>query len=225
MIEQILKLLQSGLDENIEIAKQIIKGQNLESYFDQRYKVFKNIQTYKRPVNSFYDLFMTDTFFLVSRKMTEIPTELLDFPNLEVLNLGHNYIQTLPNWLSKLEKLKHLGLVSCGFTEIPQCIFDLKNLEGLDLECNRITKIPKEIKNLTNLNFLNICWNKLTELPTEFETLTNIDILILNENKISEVPTYLQKFKKLRVLDFSNNPISKTDKTFLTNLNINHLEI
>ena len=78
-------------------------------------------------------------------------------PILQILNLSHTKIKSLPQSLFKLVQLRKFILRSCElFKELPAEIGELCHLEVLDLEETEITKLPVTVGKLTNLTSLKV---------------------------------------------------------------------
>lgn len=192
MIEQIIKLLQSNIKENVELAEQLIIGQNLKEYFLDRYKIFgvdfdKIIQRF-----SYTEMYVYGNCEELANKKIELLT---DFTNLSFLDLQYNNLTTLPDDFSKLKKLQYLNLNFNNFTEIPKCVFELENLVTLRMEFSQLTEIPDDIRKLKNLQHLVVCNNKIKKLSNEVFKLTDLDILHLANNPNFEL-TVEQKLLK-----------------------------
>ena len=95
----------------------------------------------------------------------EVPPELGDLVNLEVLRLSYNRLSG----------------------EIPAELSNLTNLQWLELDNNRLSgEIPPELGNLSNLQWLELDNNQLEgEIPPELGNLTRLDTLLLHENRLS----------------------------------------
>jgi Leucine-rich repeat (LRR) protein len=179
MKEEILKLLQSGVEENVELAEQLMIGQDLVEYFLERYKPFgvdfdKIIKRF-----SYTEIYVYGEREEIATKKIELLT---DFTNLSFLDLSYNNLTTLPNDFSKLKKLQYLNLNVNNFTEIPKCVFELENLVTLRFEFCELTEIPDDIIKLKNLQHLVVSNNKITKLSNEVFKLTDLDILHLANN-------------------------------------------
>ena len=140
----------------------------------------------------------------------ELPPELANLTNLEVLALGGNQLTgTVPTWLSNLVNLQELYLWGNKLTgPIPT---ELGNLTILILSENELTgPIPRELSRLANLQELHLWGNKLTgEIPTELGSLTNLTILALFENQLTgPIPRELGNLTNLTDLDLSSNKLT-----------------
>lgn len=111
-------------------------------------------------------------------KLTVFPKEILQFKNLQYLDLSKNKI-----------------------TELPQEIGQLKDLQKLVLSKNHLTSLPKEIGQLKNLRELNINQNDIEYLPAEIGKLENLVYIDMWSNNLNRMPEEIEDLKKLRVLD------------------------
>ncbi|OMO70015.1 hypothetical protein COLO4_28818 [Corchorus olitorius] len=76
---------------------------------------------------------------------------------LQVLDLSHTSIKSLPKSLPKLVALKKLLLRCCDlFMELSPNVGKLKNLEELDLNETQIMDLPREIGKLIKLRYLRV---------------------------------------------------------------------
>ncbi|MHA1376627.1 MAG: leucine-rich repeat domain-containing protein [Promethearchaeota archaeon] len=80
--------------------------------------------------------------YLGSTNLISIPEEVYDFPNLGVLSLEGNYIQSIPSKLKSLEFLNHLFLKHNKIKTIPEFIMKMGSLKSIDLSYNIISEIP-----------------------------------------------------------------------------------
>ncbi len=159
-------------------------------------------------------------------QITEIPKEIWNLTNLEMLSLDWNQITEIPKEIWNLTKLSLLDLEWNQITEIPKEIWNLTNLEWLCLRWNKLTEIPKEIWNFTNLKWLYLEWNKLTEIPKEIWNLTNLKWLNLEWNQITEIPKEIWNLTNLEVLYLYWNKLTEIPQEIwnLTNLRGLNLE-
>ena len=151
---------------------------------------------------------------LVANGLTgEIPPELGDLANLQVLSLSTNTLSgEIPPELGDLANLQILSLSANGFTgEIPVELGDLANLERLDLLNNGLSgEIPAELGNLANLEWLYLHSNELSgEIPAELGDLANLQYLYLSENELTgEIPVELGNLTNLQLLYLDSNKLS-----------------
>lgn len=115
-------------------------------------------------------------------RFTEVPKEVCNLINLQVLGLQGNDLVTLPKELENLVNLRKLYLESNKFIELPKVVCSFTNLQELGLKCNDLTYLPNEIGNLENLQKLDLTYNNIVELPKEFSKLVNLQILELVSN-------------------------------------------
>ena len=153
----------------------------------------------------------------------EIPAELENLTNLQVLSLSTNTLSgEIP---AELENLTNLQILSLSANElsgkIPAELGNLTNLEGLDLLQNTLSgEIPAELGNLTNLQLLYLHSNELSgEIPAELGDLANLQSLYLSENELSgEIPAELGNLANLQLLYLDSNKLSGKIPARLGNL-------
>ena len=81
-----------------------------------------------------------------SQIIVNIPESLGDFENLEMILLD-NCIDSLPNSICNLKKLKFLALMNNPkLTKLPDCIVDLPSLFFLNLKGSENVEVPQKIK-------------------------------------------------------------------------------
>ena len=105
-----------------------------------------------------------DGIFVVS------PNILLNFPNLQVLDMSRNEISFYSDRSMRLKSnsthIQNLSFASNDITMIPQNVFsDLVSLHEIDLSNNRIQNFDFNISGLYSLEKLNLEHNTLFEIP------------------------------------------------------------
>jgi Leucine-rich repeat (LRR) protein len=121
----------------------------------------------------------------------------LKMPNLLELNLGKNFIKTIPNSISDhLTCLNKLKLESNHIKIFPDAILRLACLEILDLGDNKIQIIPNSISDLTRLKSLDFSFNKIEIIPDSISNLTCLDRLCILGNKIEIIPDSILSINK-----------------------------
>ena len=91
-----------------------------------------------------------------------IPENFKNLKNLQEFYLAFSKVDTIPNWIDELTKLKEL---SGPFTSIPESFGNLANLEKFNSEI--ITNLPKSFLNLSKLNDGDIFINPAQELEPD----------------------------------------------------------
>ena len=112
------------------------------------------------------------------------PSFFQSMPILQILNLSHTKIKSLPQSLFKLVQLRKFILRSCElFKELLFEIGELCHLEVLDLEETEITKLPVTVGKLTNLTSLKVSFY----LPANGNRNNNPSNRIIPQNVISKL--------------------------------------
>ncbi|NEO55669.1 MAG: hypothetical protein F6K54_22930 [Okeania sp. SIO3B5] len=98
--------------------------------------------------NKLKELDLSNNTFIFSRdneKSTEIPTEIWELEQLEVLNLRGNQLTEIPESITKLTNLTELNFNDNQLTEIPESTTKLTKLTKLNLSNNPLKTPPIEI--------------------------------------------------------------------------------
>ena len=182
-----------------------------------------------------YSVENTTNLNLQSHGLTgEIPPEIGNLINLEILRLGNNELTgSIPPEIGNLTNLTQLFLSSNQLRgTIPPEIWNLTNLNILWLHRNQLTgTIPPEIGNLTNLTHLYLGWNDLTSsIPSEIWDLTNLVELDLSGNDLTgSIPSEIGNLTNLYYLWLTNNQLTGEVPESICDLNVdfnsNHFNI
>lgn len=131
-----------------------------------------------------------------------------DIKEIEVLNLGNNSLQELPEGLgSTLTKLRILILRRNKFTHVPSPIFQLSHLTELDLSHNCLSHLSEDIEHLKRLKKLGVSHNKIRYLPSQIGTLQALEEVDVSFNELRDFPRSFTQLKKLRTLDVDHNKL------------------
>ena len=110
--------------------------------------------------------------------------------NLRILNASKNQLQTIPDTIVQLVKLKAVNFSQNQLDFIPKEIGSLPNLIILILNNNNLTQLPRELANLNDLITLNVSFNPLTSIPSGIATLKTLRKLIAEECPFQTEFTY-----------------------------------
>ena len=165
---------------------------------DNKYYELLNLVYLAKQLNS-------PVLYLENLGLNEFPMEILDLPNLTLLDLGGNKLTTLPETIGKLTKLTSLSLRKNQLIALPESIGKLNKLTSLDLSDHKLTTIPETLGKLTKLTTLDLSGNQLTMLPETIGKLTNLTELNLSNNKLTVLPENIVKLTKLTDLDLWGN--------------------
>lgn len=142
--------------------------------FGQRDFMFKSLEdALLANPDSVYRLDLSKT------KLTEIPTEIYRFKNLQELNLSKNKLTSLPDDFL-FDDLRILDVSRNDFTVFPEVLCQNLALRNLFMGKNKIQYIPDNIGYLQNLIVLDIWFNPLEDLPESLTQLRNLRFLDLS---------------------------------------------
>ena len=133
--------------------------------------------------------------------ITKLTSAIGELKNLEVLDLGGNYLKILPPEICKLTKLRELSLQRNGLAELPDEIGNMVSLGQLDLSNNKLTSLPLSLYMLHYLFYLDLQFNELAYLSPQISMLTNLEVLDLSRNKLDNIPDKLWFTPKLYSLN------------------------
>ena len=149
----------------------------------------------------------------VNQLSGEIPAELGSLANLAWLSLGDNQLSgEIPAELGSLSNLEFLILAENRLSgEIPAELGNLASLVDLMFSVNHLSgEIPAELGNLATLEGLHLWYNELSgEIPAELGNLANLGYLYLGGNRLSgEIPAELGNLANLGYLYLGGNRLS-----------------
>lgn len=131
-----------------------------------------------------------------------------DIKEIEVLNLGNNSLQELPEGLgSTLTKLRILILRRNKFTSVPSPVFQLRHLAELDVSHNCLSHFSEDVEHLKGLKKLCVSHNKIRYLPAQIGTLQALEEVDVSFNELHDFPGSFTHLKKLRTLDVDHNKL------------------
>lgn len=164
--------------------------------------------------------------------LTHFPEEIFTLANtLEILDLTGNQLDSLPDDLSKLHKLRIIFCSSNRFTHLPEVLGKCQNLSMIGFKANKIqtcadsaiptsnlrwliltdnalTKLPDTVGNCKNMQKLMLAGNQLSELPESLANCGKLELLRISANRFESLPEWLFALPKLSWLAYAGNPFS-----------------
>ncbi|KAM3600131.1 uncharacterized protein V6R79_018286 [Siganus canaliculatus] len=132
-----------------------------------------------------------------------------DIAEVEVLNLGNNSLQELPDGLgATLNNLRVLVLRRNKFTAVPRAVFELGQLVELDLSHNSLRSLSEGVGQLRTLKKLCISHNKIQQLPAQIGALQLLEELDISFNELHHLPAAFSGLSRLRTLDADHNKLN-----------------
>jgi len=144
---------------------------------------------------------------LTRNSFTILPCCIVQFPELEELDVSFNELTWITDEIAQLQKLKVFLARNNKLTNLPKQFENCIALEEINLSGNEYTDIPQQIFALRRLRTLYFGGNKIAAVPPQIENLKRLELLYLGGNKLSEVPPYLRKLKNLKHLFLSDNQL------------------
>jgi len=142
---------------------------------------------------------------------------LLEMENLIQLDLSFNYLDELPNEISRLRSLIELKLTGNRISRLPPSLAELKRLVTLDCERNQIVNIGVACE-LPSLTSLHAAYNCISSLKLSLGP--RLKILDVSHNDITHISFQpsLHSPRDLAELNISHAKLSSIDDTTLGSL-------
>uniref|UniRef100_UPI00398F2A35 leucine-rich repeat-containing protein 2 isoform X2 n=1 Tax=Pristiophorus japonicus TaxID=55135 RepID=UPI00398F2A35 len=150
-----------------------------------------------------------------------IPSFIVIFQDLIVMDLARNYIKELPAEIGKMTKLKELNVSFNKLTSIPLELGDCENLEKLNLSNNlELSELPFELRDLQKLSYLDLSSNQFQSMPICVLRMSNLKSLDISSNKLKDLPQDLDRLNELQSLFLQKNKLTYLSKVLcrMTNL-------
>ena len=167
-------------------------------------------------------------------QMTSISPQITQLNSLLELILIDNGLQSLPEEIGTLTRLRLLDASSNAINQLPTAIYNLSSLQTLLLTKNRLSVEsfpPCDGEPFPSLQHVNVVGNELTSLPdfvyrsvsilevkashnqievlsSDIGHMTSLKLLEMNHNRLCEIPQEMSLCGKLRFLFFEDNPIA-----------------
>ncbi|XP_060701306.1 leucine-rich repeat-containing protein 2 [Hemiscyllium ocellatum] len=178
-------------------------------------------------IPSFIVMFQNLIVMDLSRNcIKELPVEIGKMVSLKELNVSFNKLTSVPLELGCCENLEKLNLSNnLELIELPFELRDLQKLSSLDLSSNQFQSMPICVLRMTNLKNLDISNNKLKDLPQDLDRLAELESLYLQKNKLTYLPKVLCRMNKLKVLVVSGDDIKKLPTSLTTDPNLKYIDL
>ncbi|WP_028104467.1 leucine-rich repeat-containing protein kinase family protein [Pseudoduganella violaceinigra] len=164
--------------------------------------------------------------------LTEFPREIFELADtLEILELSGNALDSLPDDLPRLHKLRIIFCSDNPFTELPEVLGRCpaltmvgfkacrittvpgaalsERLRWLILTDNRIAELPREIGRCTDMQKLMLSGNRLHALPPELANCSKLELLRIASNRLAALPDWLLAMPRLTWLACAGNPFNE----------------
>lgn len=131
----------------------------------------------------------------------------LDFLDLQKLDLMHNDVKFLPEFMGDLRKIEFIYAQHNDIDKLPD-LEGCEHLQELHISNNFIKEIPERFcEKLPSLKVLDLRDNRIEKLPDEIALLQSLMRLDLSNNSIYSLPTSLCTLAHLVSLQVEGNPI------------------
>lgn len=161
--------------------------------------------------------------------LTHFPSEIFGLAEtLEVLDLSNGSLETLPDDIGRLRKLRALFCSHNRFERLPASLGDCAalsqvgfratgmieapgealppQLRWLTLTDNRISRLHDEIGARPQLQKLMLAGNRLERLPDAMAGAPNLELLRLSANRFEALPGWLAELSSLAWVSWAGNP-------------------
>lgn len=161
---------------------------------------------------------------------TEFPSDILQYSDMEVLQMPGGELTTLPTTIQELKNLRIAFFPGHNFTELPSVLRGCSNLEmvgfrGCRLETvdvdilpvglrafvatdNTIRSIDGDVSRLQNLQKIMLTGNQLTALPKQLLECRKLELIRIANNQLAKLPAWIFELPELAWFADSGNPYS-----------------
>ncbi|XP_035694044.1 malignant fibrous histiocytoma-amplified sequence 1 homolog [Branchiostoma floridae] len=153
------------------------------------------------------------TLKLSNCQLASIPRSLANLKDLEILDLSHNNLTTLPTRpIRSLPCLKSLNVSHNKIAVIGDVVKKLQALQNFDVSYNDVGQVPYEILEMESLEIFSCSHNKIERWlgPPNEERQANtspVTSLNMSNNLLTEVPQHVKELKNLLMVNFAHNKI------------------
>lgn len=173
---------------------------------------------------------------LSNQFLAQLPDSIINFTNMEILDVSGNTFSRLPLDFGRLKKLRVIMMNGCPnldikhifkslrlcpniqylyinkskLTVLPREVGDIDSLKVLSITNNEIKTIPIEITKLTQIKEIDISGNANIDIDLAFETMAGIASLrVVGMRNLTKLPLNFDKMKLLESIDASGSNVDK----------------
>lgn len=235
MAENLLNLLKSEDDSNVELGLQMALGGGLNdlyfydillmyiwNYTNGKQKMAGKILEKYLPLDVFlhithfkwtkHDYISEIDLFNYLHKISQhkaIDRDKLGISFYEKFGKGHEFCLKQPQafiwYCQKKRKNSVLKLSDLNLSSIPDTIADLKGIKILYLQTNALTELPDNFEFLKSLDTLNLDHNFFVNFPQVLLKMPRLASLSIANNQIKTLPTEISLLQNLETLNIANN--------------------
>uniref|UniRef100_A0A7E4VMT8 PPM-type phosphatase domain-containing protein n=1 Tax=Panagrellus redivivus TaxID=6233 RepID=A0A7E4VMT8_PANRE len=133
--------------------------------------------------------------------------------NLTILSVDHNKLESLPEWVTDLNRIVTISAHHNLLTKLPyRILMNVHSLRHLLVGNNKLTKLPDIVENCS-IEVMNVENNFIQKLPVElFKSAHQLRHLNLTNNRLLDLPAPNAFFdlNRLQTLRLSGNQLSET---------------
>ncbi len=185
----------------------------------EREKQFSSLAEARQNPEKVYLLYLED------QGLKELPDDVDQFANLQILRLHKNTLRELPESLGDLQNLQYLYLQNNQIETLPYTLRYLDELLLLDARANHLKNLNSVLRGLPKLEELDLSRNQLVTLPSDISYLGSLRSVRLGYNQLTGLPDEVAKLDKLELLDLSGNPSLDIRSTLIQVSKIPNLQI
>ncbi|MFX1237856.1 MAG: leucine-rich repeat domain-containing protein [Promethearchaeota archaeon] len=178
-----------------------------------------------REIKGLKKLTSLQTLQLSHNSLDSLPDFIGDLTTLQTLNISHNDLMYLPESFGNLTSLQTLDLGNNDLKSLPESFGNLTSLQTLDLGNNDLKSLPESFGNLTSLKVLLLQDNQLRSLSGSFSKLSSLGFFNLESNQLMHVPKSVGALRSLQVLDLGKNRIRSLSKINKLFINLSELKV
>ncbi len=154
---------------------------------------------------------------LTHNRLHTLPDEVADFKQLKILFLSHNEFEVFPAVLGQCPQLRMIGFKANRIKVVSEQALP-SSLRWLILTDNYLAQLPDDLDRCPQLQKLMLAGNQLRSLPESLSACQNLELIRIAANQLAELPTWLFTLPRLAWLAYASNPWCQSPAIALPNL-------